>query len=625
MNIRRILPLAVLLTFASPTLRGQLAITEVMSSASTNLGPQAVVQNSDFWELTNFGREIIDLTGYRWDDADNNLAAADPTPFNGLSIQPGESILFIQNTVNTNIASMINWWGTQALEGRKMGFYAGNGLSSAGDGIRLWGPNAQNVDDVVDRVDFGEALRGVSFTYDPQTGEFGKLSTNGIGGAFKAVGADDIGSPGKTTGPTPIRIVSQPQSQVVNPGDEARFTVSVQGRPTGKIQWHFKNNPIAGATGPQLRITNATEVASGPYHATIDNGVGKVSSQVAELVLSSQASAPSLSLVPEDLWMFNGQSFTFKARATGVPQPVLEWSKDGVRVTGVEGSDFLLSGASEGDSGVYTVTARNSIGTNSANFRITVTPRPNLVITEVMSNASTNVPGHADWWELSNLGNFPVSLKGYRFDDNSETLGSAFVFTNNFTIKPGESVVFVEGMSPQAFRDWWGIEYLSDELQIITYRGNGLSSAGDAVNVWNAAASEDSDKISSAVFSTATLGTSFGYASTSGAFGGLSTAGTEGTFTAVSGGDLGSPGWIRNVPRVIRPRFLEQVRTETGLRLKWTTQAGRAYLLKSKTSLAAGTEWTVHGRFDGTGSPLLLDTAVDPMVAGRFFVLELVQ
>ncbi|MDB6030821.1 MAG: hypothetical protein JWM16_1159, partial [Verrucomicrobiales bacterium] len=37
------------------TTHAQLAITEVMSSASTNLGSALVPQNSDFWELSNLG------------------------------------------------------------------------------------------------------------------------------------------------------------------------------------------------------------------------------------------------------------------------------------------------------------------------------------------------------------------------------------------------------------------------------------------------------------------------------------------------------------------------------------------------------------------------------------------
>src|SRR5215470_15634748 len=102
MRITKLTPALLALLTTLLKIHGQLAITEIMSSASTNLGPSQVTQNSDFWELTNFGTNTVSLSGYRFDDSDNNLAAADPTPFDGLSIGPGESIVFVQNNVNTN-------------------------------------------------------------------------------------------------------------------------------------------------------------------------------------------------------------------------------------------------------------------------------------------------------------------------------------------------------------------------------------------------------------------------------------------------------------------------------------------------------------------------------------------
>ncbi len=196
-----------------------------------------MTQNSDFWELTNFGTNTVDLTGYKFDDSDNNLAAADPTPFAGLNIGPGESILLVQDNVNTNEVSVREWWGANLPPGLKIVFYSGNGFSSGGDGIRLWGPNAQDAGDVVDSVDFGDAVRGSTFVYDPVTGEFGVISTNGVGGALKAAASDDVGSPGQTTGPTPLFFTQQPADVIVNPGDTAMFTIAAQGRPRGSVQW----------------------------------------------------------------------------------------------------------------------------------------------------------------------------------------------------------------------------------------------------------------------------------------------------------------------------------------------------------------------------------------------------
>ena len=57
---------------ALTTGRAQLAITEISSSSATNLGPTILPARSDWWELSNFGTNALDLTGYRWND---NVAA----------------------------------------------------------------------------------------------------------------------------------------------------------------------------------------------------------------------------------------------------------------------------------------------------------------------------------------------------------------------------------------------------------------------------------------------------------------------------------------------------------------------------------------------------------------------
>jgi Lamin Tail Domain len=251
-------------------------------------------------------------------------------------------------------------------------------------------------------------------------------------------------------------------------------------------------------------------------------------------------------------------------------------------------------------------------------FPVTITPKPHLVITEVMSSSATNIAGHADWWELTNLGTFPVNLKGFRFDDNSETLAAAFTFSNDVTMATNEGIVFVEGMTPDEFRAWWGPENLLPNLQIITYRGNGLSSAGDAVNIWNAAATEDADKLASAVFSTATPGVTFGYNPDSGQFGELSVAGQFGAFAATSGSDVGSPGYTRNSQRVFLPRFREIKVSGGNLQLTWSGQPGTNYVLQTKTQLEDAT-WTPIKTVTATEA---LTTVEEPFSLGtgqRFF------
>ena len=124
--------------------RGQLAITEAMSSAATNLGTALVSQDSDFWELTNFGTNTLSLNGYKWNDNAGGLAAADPAPFVGLTIGPGESIIFFQSNSPSSMSpdQFRAWWGSGLGPNVQVVMYQNNGFGSVGDGIRVWSPAA---------------------------------------------------------------------------------------------------------------------------------------------------------------------------------------------------------------------------------------------------------------------------------------------------------------------------------------------------------------------------------------------------------------------------------------------------------------------------------------------------
>ena len=133
------------------TASAQLAITEVMSSASTNSGTTYLPPLSDYWELTNFGDSPIDLTGCKWNDDPGNKDGADPLPFVGLTIGARESIIFMQMDLITNADQFREWWGTNLPANLKVIPYGGNGLANPGDSVNLWGPGAANDADVIDR------------------------------------------------------------------------------------------------------------------------------------------------------------------------------------------------------------------------------------------------------------------------------------------------------------------------------------------------------------------------------------------------------------------------------------------------------------------------------------------
>src|SRR5205807_2683965 len=72
--------------------------------------------------------------------------------------------------------------------------------------------------------------------------------------------------------PAPPTITSQPQSQAVNQGDIAQFSVTATGAGTLTYQWLFNGNSIAGATRTNLVITNALSGNAGAYSVVVDDG-----------------------------------------------------------------------------------------------------------------------------------------------------------------------------------------------------------------------------------------------------------------------------------------------------------------------------------------------------------------
>ncbi|OYW78120.1 MAG: hypothetical protein B7Z37_01215 [Verrucomicrobia bacterium 12-59-8] len=186
-----------------------------------------------------------------------------------------------------------------------------------------------------------------------------------------------------------------------------------------------------------------------------------------------------------------------------------------------------------------------------------------LIITEVAPWSSTNGLGlTADWFELTNIGTVPADLTGWKVDDSSNAFASALALNGVTTIAPGESVIFIETSGAQtaagnvtAFKTlWFGSNPLGN-LQIGNYGGSGigLSSSGDAVNIFDAAG----NRITGVSFATSPTGPYATFDNKAGlgsatlpipAISTLSAVGVNGALTASGDSqEIGSPGTITNI------------------------------------------------------------------------------
>jgi len=177
-------------------------------------------------------------------------------------------------------------------------------------------------------------------------------------------------------------------------------------------------------------------------------------------------------------------------------------------------------------------------------------------VTEVAPYASGNTPFGADWLELTNTGTTTIAFSGWKMDDNSNLFSASVPLVGISSIAPGESVIFIECLAGctaiAGFQSYWGSAV--NGVQIGTYSGSGvgLSTGGDAVNIFDSAGAV----LTRVDFGASTTGRTFDNAAglnnanistlstvgISGAFNSVQSLTASGTPTGVF--DIGSPGRI---------------------------------------------------------------------------------
>jgi len=660
--------------------RAQLAITEVMSWASTNCAgcPETGERGCrpDFWELTNFGTNTIDLTGYLFADQHLQFPGAG-WPWQippGVIIRPNESVIFVREgwPLVSDAMAFREWWGEDNLPTNLQIFccYFGYlGFDGMGDAVRLFDPETN----LVDQIYFGETRRGFTFAYDTNSG-VAMQSELGVCGAFQAAICDDVGSPGwAPCGPVALRITQQPVSQTNDAGSDVTLSVRAVGLPQPRYQWYFNGTALVsgGATNssiprlagfagcgpawiespvpPDLTIPNVQPSHAGEYFVEVFNGLERITSAVVRLTVNTNPTParlecpPALACVPGDtdlappaLIVAPGQPAILTAMARGYPLPTLQWSRsvDGrnfVEMTGETNRSLVIPVVQLSNAGIYRVRAQNPGGATSGDVTLIVKEQPRLKITEAMSDPCFTEGN--DWWELTNLGDQPVNLCGYRWDDLPGNIGGGPTVTNAVIIQPGESVIFLEGRTPEFFTEWWGASNLPPRMQFIRHTANGLEPDGDAIHIWNPTATNDHDTVDTNDFSTSKVrGASFWFEtfvcqdSEGVRYDTYSVEGDCGAFRAVQGCDVGSPGWTRWTP----PQLTSISRNGAVVQLEWKAQPGSSNIIEYTSSLApvaGSSDWAnlVTSNFTVTGATgTAVDTNAGPDVQ-RFYRVKKVS
>ncbi len=189
-------------------------------------------------------------------------------------------------------------------------------------------------------------------------------------------------------------------------------------------------------------------------------------------------------------------------------------------------------------------------------FAAVLPAQADVIVSEVAPWSSGNsLLLLADWFEVTNTSASAVNITGWKFDDNSNSFGSAVALNGITSIAAGESVIFIESAAPSTavanFISLWFGASAPAGLQIGTYTGSGvgLSTAGDAVNIFDAAGVLQANVSFGASPTTAPFATFNNAAGLTGAISSFSALGVNGAFVAANdAAEIGSPGSIAAVP-----------------------------------------------------------------------------
>lgn len=153
-------------------------------------------------------------------------------------------------------------------------------------------------------------------------------------------------------------ITQQPASLSVTQGQSASFTVGASGSPLN-YYWRKNGLSIPGATNSSLTFSNVVFANSGNCTCLVSNFVGRATSSVAVLTV---AAPPAITLQPSGGTIGVGSDFTLTVTASGTAPLAYQWAKDSAPLTDATNTSFTITNAQTNDSGAYTVTVTNALG-----------------------------------------------------------------------------------------------------------------------------------------------------------------------------------------------------------------------------------------------------------------------
>ena len=252
-----------------------------------------------------------------------------------------------------------------------------------------WYKNGVVIEETTSRTEFVENEERGSYTYLI----YG--ATTADQGTYKCTATNEAGETsceGKLTvreNVAPPRFLQRLENKKVVEGTDVDLEVEVSGRPKPTIKWLKDGEDVASDDHLQLdaegrihtlTITRSRLADGGKYSCVATNSGGKDTCS-AILEVEKEMHAPEFVLQPEGVQTVEGGQARFEAVVSGLPEPEIEWFKDGKLIRDSHHFNLEFDGnrsvltikdAKQTDDGEFTCTATNKVGKVSRTVELVV-------------------------------------------------------------------------------------------------------------------------------------------------------------------------------------------------------------------------------------------------------------
>ncbi len=184
-------------------------------------------------------------------------------------------------------------------------------------------------------------------------------------------------------------ITTSPQSQNVNAGQQATFTVIATGTAPLSYQWQSNGVNIGGATSSTYTTPVTTGNDDGTmYTVIVSNVVGSITSTAAMLSVNTP---PTINVSLENQTVAVGETatFTVSVSVTGTLPLNYQWFINNVSISGATSRSYTTPLTMQADTGnQYSVVVSNSLGTASSNTATLTLVQPTVPATYYVDFAS---------------------------------------------------------------------------------------------------------------------------------------------------------------------------------------------------------------------------------------------